>query len=174
MVLGLFVPLLSLGSGWMNVGGGTGSPPTSYGPGDFVSPVGSYLAGNYVPDNSTYADYTWNVLNPLVASPPLIPLIIWGALPFTFLLGLVAFFRWKFSLVSGLLGLFSGAGWILDIRLVSPAAERALPLWTGFQGRAGSIAVTSAAGPYIAFIGGGILVVSYLLARVGKLEVPFD
>jgi hypothetical protein len=104
-----------------------------------------------------------------------------GALSFAFVaspiglvLAVVSLFRWKLMVVAGTLSLLSGILWIVGIFIVQAQVVHGLDTWFGYGGRTTSSEVWAQAGPYIAVVGGVILLAGYALSRMEILESPID
>ncbi len=96
------------------------------------------------------------------------------AFPIGFVLAAVSLFKWKLMVVAGALSLLSGVFWIVGLNLAQSQVVRGLNSWQGYVGRNVSSAVWAQPGPYVAIVGGMILLAGYALSRIEILEMPID
>ena len=97
-------------------------------------------------------------------------LVAFVAFALSLLIGLAALFRWPLSLASGALALLGAALWLAGVPAVAPDIVAALKKWPGFAGTIPGIGVGASVGPYLALVGGIILVLAYVLAKAGRLD----
>ncbi len=176
IVVGIFILLLSFGAVWISVGGGQSSSG-GYNAFDVASLVGGYVGGQEINPPSYQATdfnaYTQAVLPPLmVGSPELDAAIL--AIPAAFVMALASLARWKLSLPAGILGAAGGVLWTLGVPGIAREAGDRLAAWPGFNGRGIQMPVGSSLGPYIAVVGGALLIVAYLLTTKERLDTPVD
>lgn len=169
ILIGLVFLYLSFGVNWVYFSA------TGYGVNysDVVGYLGPYVSHGYLPDNSTIDGEIWVVLVPqLVSNGALLASVI--VFPASAILGVVALFRWKLMVYSGLLALLCGGLWVWGIDLVSARVNSQLDAWLVYAGEAADSSVGSQVGPYIFAFGGLVLVAGYLLSRAEKLDHPLD
>ena len=177
LLVDVFIVVLSFGAFWLAVGSSQSQIPSGYTSFDVVSMVGGYVGGQQAyPSNylqNDYAAYVQTVLPPLIVGS-------WGldvaivAIPLAFVLAILSFSRWQFSLFAGILGVTGSLLWIAGIYAIAPEAARRLGDWPGFTGAVPQISLSPSLGPYMALVGGLSFLFTYFLTRTGKLDPPFE
>ncbi len=167
-----FILFLAFGSEWLAFG--SGGVQSGYSVLGISSTLGSiYGPCNCPPSNSSVDGWFWHVMAPLLVAPGALSLAM-VAFPTGFVLAAVSLFRWKLMVVAGALSLLSGIFWIVGINIVQSQVVHGLNTWYGYAGRSVSSAVWPQAGPYIAIVGGVMLLAGYALSRMDILEWPID
>ncbi|HEV2225924.1 MAG TPA: hypothetical protein VGR56_03865 [Nitrososphaerales archaeon] len=125
------------------------------------------------PSNSSIDGWFWYLIAPILVAPGAL-LLAMIAFPIGFILSAVSLFKWKLMVVAGAISLPSGILWIIGLNLVQSQVNQGLNSWHGYLGRSVSSAVWAQSGPYIAVVGGVILLAGYVLSRMEILEMPID
>jgi hypothetical protein len=145
-----------------------------YTPDGIGNAIGSvYGACNCPPSNTFIDGEFWQLMIPLLVAPGALSFGM-VAFPIGFVLAAASLFRWKLMVVAGALSLLSGVVWILGIFLVQPEVVHGLDTWYGYAGGSVTSSVWAPIGPYMAVVGGTILLLGYALSRREILEYPLD
>jgi hypothetical protein len=112
-------------------------------------------------------------MGPLLVAPGAL-LFAMISLPVGFLLAVVSLFNWKLMVWGGGMSILSGMFWLEGLNIVQPQVVRGLNAWYGYHGGTITSTVWAQAGPYVAVVGGVILLAGYALSKMEKLEYPID
>lgn len=167
-----FILFLAFGSEWLAFdSGGNHSGYTTL---EIGSAVGSvYGACDCPPSNSSIEGQFWLVMIPFIVSPGAFSLAA-VVFPVGFVMAVISLFRWKLMAIAGLLAFVGGLAWIWGVILDQARIVHGLNTWWGYGGRTVSSTVWAPIGPYLAIVGGAILMLGYLLSRREVLEYPID
>ncbi|HEV2138854.1 MAG TPA: hypothetical protein VGR53_08425 [Nitrososphaerales archaeon] len=167
-----FLLLLAFGSEWLAFE--SDNAHFGYTTFDIANNLGSTYGPCACPlSNSSIDGWFWHLIAPILVAPGVL-LLAMIAFPIGFVLSAVSLFRWKLMVVAGALSLLSGLFWIVGLNPVQSQVVRGLNSWHGYLGRSASSAVWAQVGPYIAVVGGVILLAGYALSRMEMLEMPID
>lgn len=90
-----------------------------------------------------------------------------------FFVSIVSIINWKYSLIAGVVALIGSLLWIIEVNILRNEVLLQLSAWPGFQGEPFMpSSIGMGPGPYSGLLGGCILLLAYILALAGKLEVP--
>ncbi|MDE1852425.1 MAG: hypothetical protein KGI38_01625 [Thaumarchaeota archaeon] len=177
LLVDVFIVVLSFSASWLAVGSSQSQFPSGYTSFEVASMVGGYVGGqqgypsNYLQND--YAAYVRTVVPPLIVGS-------WGLdvaivlIPLAFVLTILSFSRWQFSLLAGALGATGSLLWIAGISAIAPEAAKRLESWPGFSGAVPQVTLSPSLGPYMALVGGLSLLFTYFLTKAGKLDPPFE
>lgn len=169
IAVGLAALYLSIGTNWLYFSA------AGYGVNyaDISGNLETYAAHGMVFDNTTVDGEIWVTFVPQMASSAaLVGSVI--AFAVSAVVGVGALFRWKLMSLAGLLAIVSSILWIVGVNAVSANVNAVLNAWLVYTGESAGSSISSQIGPYLAALGGIVLLVGYVLSKMEKLDYPQD